>query len=171
MRIAWMLAKVSAVGRALVLFGLCFPLWACSPEHSGIPMDETARRLKLFSESPQELDGERIELRGFLDIHLGSLAIYRDRQSAAKARFENKPIVIRDTSPNRDLRQETIYVERTCTGAYVKLIGVVGFLAEHQFYGISEIIQIRVFSDEGFSGEGRLCYSRDDPGLYAPKEL
>ena len=82
---------------------------------SGAQNDETGFLMidKFFEES-ESLDGQTVELQGYLDPRLGSLALYTDKKTARLAK--GPLVVVRDTSKNKTLRHEGLYYEPTCTG-------------------------------------------------------
>jgi hypothetical protein len=115
--------------------------------------------------------GEVVTVRGFLAPLSGHLVIYPNEAEALSANHYDDAVHVLDTTPMRRMRHEGLYYEQTCTGRYVELKGVVGFLEPYGFYGITEIDSVRKYETDDYIGSGEACYSKDDRTIYQPVEI
>lgn len=155
---------------ALIVFSL--PLAACQ---DGVPdISDAHRAVTLASElqsSGEAMLGQIVTVRGFLDPLSGHLVIYPNEAEALRANHYDDAVHVLDTTPMRRMRHEGLYYERTCTGRYVELKGIVGHLEPYGLYGITRIDSIRAYKADDYTGNGEVCYSKDDPTIYQPVEI
>lgn len=155
---------------ALIVFS--GPLAACDEavlDLGGINDAETlAAELR---SSGKSMLAQVVTVRGFLAPLSGHLVIYPSGAEALSANHYDDAVHVLDTTPMRRMRHEGLYYERTCTGRYVELKGIVGFLEPYDFYGITEIDSIRVYETDEYTGRGEACYSKDDLTIYQPIEI
>ena len=48
-----------------------------------------------------------------------------------------------------------------CVDRYVEIVGGIGLIGEQETNGIVEIVSVRTYVDESFSGSGDICYSAE----------